>query len=77
MRYHRLRAPAPAASAGAPLSAAMAEAVTSSPAASVADALGRLAEAGLAACTLWLPVAAEHVEKAMEWFAAEVVPRLA
>jgi probable F420-dependent oxidoreductase len=44
---------------------------------SVADALGRLAEAGLTACTLWLPVAAEHVEKAMEWIAAEVMPQLA
>jgi probable F420-dependent oxidoreductase len=48
----------------------------SSSAASVADELGQLAEAGLAACTLWLPIAAEHVEKAMEWIAAEVVPRL-
>jgi hypothetical protein len=46
-------------------------------AASVADDLGRLAEAGLAACTLWLPIAAEHVEKAMEWIAAEVMPQLA
>ncbi|MFF4253773.1 TIGR03619 family F420-dependent LLM class oxidoreductase [Streptomyces sp. NPDC001663] len=43
---------------------------------SVADDLGRLAEAGLTACTLWLPVAAEHVGKAMEWVAAEVAPRL-
>ncbi|MEV4560227.1 TIGR03619 family F420-dependent LLM class oxidoreductase [Kitasatospora sp. NPDC049285] len=45
-------------------------------AASVADELGQLAEAGLAACTLWLPVAAEHVEQAMEWVATEVAPRL-
>jgi probable F420-dependent oxidoreductase len=45
-------------------------------AASVADDLGRLAEAGLAACTLWLPVAAEHVREAIEWIAAEVAPRL-
>ena len=45
-------------------------------AASVADDLGQLAEAGLAACTLWLPIAAEHVEKAMEWIAAEVMPQL-
>ncbi|MEV4598343.1 LLM class flavin-dependent oxidoreductase [Amycolatopsis sp. NPDC049253] len=44
---------------------------------SVADALGRLVEEGLTACTLWLPVAAEHVEKAMEWIAAEVMPQLA
>jgi alkanesulfonate monooxygenase SsuD/methylene tetrahydromethanopterin reductase-like flavin-dependent oxidoreductase (luciferase family) len=49
---------------------------TAPTAASVADDLGRLAEAGLTACTLWLPVAAEHVEKAMEWVAAEVAPRL-
>jgi probable F420-dependent oxidoreductase len=46
-------------------------------AASVADDLGRLAEAGLTECTLWMPVAAEHVEKAMEWIAAEVTPQLA
>jgi probable F420-dependent oxidoreductase len=45
-------------------------------AASVADDLGQLAEAGLTACTLWLPIAAEHVEKAMEWIAAEVMPQL-
>ncbi|WP_107422270.1 TIGR03619 family F420-dependent LLM class oxidoreductase [Streptomyces lushanensis] len=45
-------------------------------AASVADDLGRLAEAGLTACTLWLPVAAEHVGRAMEWITAEVAPRL-
>lgn len=45
-------------------------------AASTADDLGRLAEAGLTACTLWLPVAAEHLEQALEWTAAEVMPRL-
>ncbi|WP_107101224.1 TIGR03619 family F420-dependent LLM class oxidoreductase [Peterkaempfera griseoplana] len=43
---------------------------------SVADALGRLAEAGLTVCTLWLPVAAEHLEMAMEWIAAEVMSQL-
>lgn len=46
-------------------------------AASVVDDLGRLAEAGLTACTLWLPIDAGHVEKAMDWIAAEVAPRLA
>ncbi|MEU6591840.1 TIGR03619 family F420-dependent LLM class oxidoreductase [Streptomyces sp. NPDC046881] len=46
-------------------------------AAGVAADLTRLAEAGVTACTLWLPVAAEHVEEAMEWIATEVVPRLA
>ena len=45
-------------------------------AASVVDDLGRLAESGLTTCTLWLPIAAEHVEKAMEWVAAEVAPQL-
>jgi probable F420-dependent oxidoreductase len=45
-------------------------------AASVVDDLGRLAEARLTICTMWLPVAAEHVEKAMEWIAAEVMPQL-
>jgi probable F420-dependent oxidoreductase len=44
--------------------------------ASVVDDLGRLAEAGLTACTMWLPIAAEHVERAMEWIAAEVMPQL-
>ncbi|MFI1523432.1 hypothetical protein [Kitasatospora cineracea] len=46
-------------------------------AASVAEALGKLAEAGLAVSTLWMPVAAEHMEKAMEWIASEVMPQLA
>lgn len=45
-------------------------------AASAADELGQLAEAGLAACTLWLPIAAEHVERVTEWIAAEVAPQL-
>jgi hypothetical protein len=45
-------------------------------AASVVHDLGRLAEAGLTTCTVWLPVAAEHVEKAMEWIATEVRPQL-
>lgn len=45
-------------------------------AASVADELQRLADAGLTACTLWLPIAGEQVEAAMEWIAAEVMPRL-
>ncbi|MER5596114.1 TIGR03619 family F420-dependent LLM class oxidoreductase [Streptomyces sp. NPDC002265] len=49
---------------------------TAPTAASVADDLGRLAEAGLTACTLWLPLAAGHVEKAMDWVAAEVAPQL-
>jgi probable F420-dependent oxidoreductase len=46
-------------------------------AATVADDLRRLAEAGLTACTLWLPVAAQVLEEAMDWIAAEVVPQLA
>lgn len=45
-------------------------------AASVVDDLGHLAEEGLTTCTVWLPIAAEHVEKAMEWIAAEVMPQL-
>jgi probable F420-dependent oxidoreductase len=45
-------------------------------AASIVDDLGRLAEAGLTACTLWLPIAADHMKKAMEWIAAEVMSRL-
>jgi len=45
-------------------------------AASVVNDLGHLAEAGLTTCTAWLPVAAEHVDKAMEWVATEVMPQL-
>lgn len=45
-------------------------------AASIVDGLHELAEAGLAACTLWLPIAAEHLEPAMDWIAAEVMPHL-
>ncbi len=45
-------------------------------AASVVDDLGRLAEAGLTVCTLWLPSAEGGVEKAMDWIAAEVMPQL-
>lgn len=40
------------------------------------EALGRLAEYGLTTCTLWLPIAAEHLEKAMERIAAEITPHL-
>jgi probable F420-dependent oxidoreductase len=46
-------------------------------AARVTEDLKRLADAGLTACTLWLPVAAERLETAMEWIAAEVMPHLA
>ncbi|MEU8516019.1 TIGR03619 family F420-dependent LLM class oxidoreductase [Kitasatospora sp. NPDC048722] len=46
-------------------------------AASVAEALGKLTEAGLTVSTLWVPVAAEHMEKAMDWIASEVMPQLA
>ncbi|TDP96186.1 TIGR03619 family F420-dependent LLM class oxidoreductase [Labedaea rhizosphaerae] len=45
-------------------------------AASIADDLGQLAEAGLTTCTLWLPIAAADVERTMDWIAAEVVPLL-
>ncbi len=45
-------------------------------AASVIDDLGHLAEAGLTTCTVWLPIAAKRMEKAMEWIAAELMPQL-
>ena len=45
-------------------------------AASVADDLRRLAEAGLTTCTMWLPVAAEHLPESMEWIADEIMPQL-
>jgi probable F420-dependent oxidoreductase len=62
--------PAAIASPGRPLGG------TVPTAASVVDDLGQLAEAGLSACTVWLPIAADHVEKSMEWIAAEVMPQL-
>ena len=49
---------------------------TSPTAASVVDDLGRLTEAGLAVCTLWLPIAADDVHRSMEWIAVEVMPQL-
>lgn len=45
-------------------------------AASIAEDLGQLAEAGLSVCTLWLPIAAEDLTKAMDWIAADVIPLL-
>ena len=45
-------------------------------AAGVADELLRLGEAGLSVCTLWMPIAASHVERGAEWVAEYVVPRL-
>jgi probable F420-dependent oxidoreductase len=45
-------------------------------AASVVDDLGRLAEAGLTVCTLWLPSMEGRVEEAMDWIAAEIMPQL-
>ncbi|MEU1403672.1 LLM class flavin-dependent oxidoreductase [Streptomyces sp. NPDC005728] len=40
---------------------------------SVRDELGRLAEAGLSAVSLWLPVAAEALPDALAWTAEEVL----
>ncbi|GAA2054890.1 LLM class F420-dependent oxidoreductase [Catenulispora yoronensis] len=63
--------PAAVASPGRPLGG------ESATAESVARGLNDLAEAGLEVCTLWLPIAAEHLEPAMDWIADQVVPRLA
>ncbi|MCX5561555.1 TIGR03619 family F420-dependent LLM class oxidoreductase [Streptomyces sp. NBC_00038] len=41
---------------------------------SVNDELGRLAEAGLASCSLWLPVTTEALPDALAWVAQEVLP---
>jgi hypothetical protein len=49
---------------------------TAPTAASVVDDLGHLAEAGLTTCTIWLPVTAEHVEKATDWVGAGIMPQL-
>jgi hypothetical protein len=62
--------PAAVPSPGRPLGGAAATA------ASVVDDLGRLAEAGLTVCTLWLPAEADQMEKSMEWIAAQVFPQL-
>jgi probable F420-dependent oxidoreductase len=43
---------------------------------SVAEELAGLDAAGLSACTLWMPIAAEDVERAAEWVAEQVVPLL-
>jgi hypothetical protein len=43
--------------------------------ASVVDDLGRLTQAGLTTCTMWLPIAAEHVDKAAR-IAGKVMPQL-
>jgi hypothetical protein len=48
---------------------------TPSPA-SVADELAQLADAGLTACTFWMPIAASHMEAAMDWIVSEVMPLL-
>lgn len=41
---------------------------------SVREELGRLADAGLAACSLWLPVATDAFPDALAWVAEEVLP---
>jgi probable F420-dependent oxidoreductase len=41
---------------------------------SVLDDLGRLEDAGISLCSLWMPVAAEHLADALEWVAAEILP---
>ena len=40
----------------------------------VREELGRLAEAGLTACSLWLPVATEALPDALGWVAEEILP---
>ncbi|WP_329336247.1 TIGR03619 family F420-dependent LLM class oxidoreductase [Streptomyces sp. NBC_01352] len=41
---------------------------------SVREELGQLADAGLTACSLWLPVATEALPDALAWVADEVLP---
>ncbi|MET8873700.1 LLM class flavin-dependent oxidoreductase [Nocardia sp. NPDC004604] len=45
-------------------------------AASIADELGALSDAGLDACSVWLPVPAPAFADAMSWLAHEVLPQL-
>jgi hypothetical protein len=40
----------------------------------VVEELGRLAEAGLAACSIWPPVTAAALPDAMTWVAEEIIP---
>ncbi|MGW1210052.1 TIGR03619 family F420-dependent LLM class oxidoreductase [Streptomyces sp. NPDC002499] len=44
---------------------------------SVRDELGALAEAGLAACSLWLLVATDELPDALGWVADEILPHFA
>ncbi|MFD1145619.1 TIGR03619 family F420-dependent LLM class oxidoreductase [Saccharothrix hoggarensis] len=44
--------------------------------ASVVDDLGRLGEAGITLCALWMPVPADRMADAMAWVADEVRPQL-
>lgn len=39
----------------------------------VREELGQLAEAGLSACSLWLPVATEALPDALGWVAEEIL----
>jgi len=41
---------------------------------SVREELGLLADAGLAACSLWLPVTSDALPDALAWVAEEVLP---
>jgi alkanesulfonate monooxygenase SsuD/methylene tetrahydromethanopterin reductase-like flavin-dependent oxidoreductase (luciferase family) len=45
-------------------------------AAAVVEALGRLEEAGITTCVVWVRHRAEHVLEALGWLAAEVLPQV-
>lgn len=49
---------------------------TTPTAASVIDELGALGEAGVSACSVWMPVAPEHLPDGMRWLADEVLPHV-
>ncbi len=45
-------------------------------AAAMVEALGRLGEAGITTCVVWVRHRAEHALEAVEWLAAEVLPQV-
>lgn len=42
----------------------------------LADELGSLGQAGISLCSLWMPLSGAQLPDALEWLAAEILPRL-
>ncbi|MEV6923349.1 TIGR03619 family F420-dependent LLM class oxidoreductase [Dactylosporangium sp. NPDC051485] len=45
--------------------------------AAIVDDLSLLGKAGVTMCSLWMPIDAHRVTEALEWFASDVLPRVA